>query len=116
MAIPFAGHSQITDTVCMPMADAKRVLTRLERLKVDSSELQVRRADIVDLQEIMRSQSVTINNLHVQIGTFQQKEQNYLAQILVLHKEVRRQKRGKVFAIIGGLLTSGGLTYLFITK
>jgi uncharacterized protein YigE (DUF2233 family) len=91
-------------------------MIRLERLKVDSIELQLRKADIVDLKNVSTSQTATINNLRVLVSAEQLKSGNLYAQISVLHKEVRRQKRNKVFAIIGGILTTSATTYLFISK
>jgi hypothetical protein len=116
MLTAFAGHSQATDTVCMPVKDAKRVLARLESLKVDSIELQFRRADIADLQTIISSQTGTVGNLRAQVSAEQLKSANLSMQITVLHKEVRRQKRNKVFAIIGGILTTSAMAFLFISK
>lgn len=112
MLTVFAGHSQTTDTVCMPVADAKRVLTRLESLKIDSIELQLRKADIVDLRALLTSQNGTISNLRARVSVEQLKSTTLYNQISALHKEVRRQKRNKVFAIIGGVLTSSAILYL----
>lgn len=96
----------------MPVRDAKRVLVRLESLKVDSIELQLRKADIVDLKGVVSSQTGTIANLRSLVGAEQLKSSNLYSQITVLHKEVRRQKKNKVFAIIGGILTSSAILYL----
>lgn len=91
-------------------------MTRLERLKVDSIELQLRKADIIDLTNIVNSHATTIGNLRALVQTEQMKSANLYAQVNVLHKEVRRQKRNKVFAIIGGLLTSSAMAYFYINK
>jgi hypothetical protein len=100
----------------MPRADALRKLAQIERLRVDSLELQLRRADIIDLKAVVSSQTGTIGNLRAEVQAGQMLSSNLYAQISVLHKEVRRQKRNKVFAIIGGILTSSAMAYLFISK
>jgi hypothetical protein len=100
----------------MPRVDALRKLAEIERLKVDSIELQFRKADIIDLRNVVTSQTATITNLRASVQTNQLLSNNLYTQINVLHKEVRRQKRNKVFAIIGGILTTSAMTYLFILK
>lgn len=96
----------------MPVKDAKRVLTRLENLKVDSIELQLRKADIIDLKNIVASQNSTISNLRAQVSAEEMKSSNLSMQINIITKEMRRQKKNKVFAIIGGLLTTGAAVFL----
>ena len=96
--------------------DAKRVLSRLERLKVDSVAGEQARGTISDLRSLQASQEITIGNLRSQVSTEQLRAYALSSEITGLKREVKRQKRNKVFAIIGGLLASGGLTYLFITK
>jgi hypothetical protein len=100
----------------MPRADALRKLAQIERLKVDSVELQLRRADIIDLKNLVTSQTGTIGNLRAEVQAGQMQATNLYAQISLLHKEVRRQKKNKVFAIIGGILTTSAMSYLFISK
>lgn len=105
-----------SQTINLPVNDVKRVMVRMERLKVDSIELQLRKADIVDLKTLTVSQTTTINNLRASVQAEQLLSSNLLSQISVLHKEVRRQKRNKVFAIIGGVLTTSAMSYLLISK
>jgi hypothetical protein len=102
----------ISQTIDLPVQDVKRVMIRLERLKVDSIELQLRKADISDLQALSLSQANTIANLRASVQAQQLQASNLSAQITLLHKEVRRQKKNKVFAIIGGILTSSAILYL----
>jgi predicted sulfurtransferase len=102
----------ISQTIELPVQDVKRVMIRLERLKVDSIELQLRKADISDLQALTLSQANTIVNLRTSVQAEQLKSSNLNTQISSLHKEIRRQKRNKVFAIIGGILTTSGILYL----
>jgi hypothetical protein len=105
-----------SQTISLPAQDVKRVMVRLERLKVDSIELQLRKGDISDLKSLTLSQTNTIANLRASVQAEQLLSSNLNAQIHVLHKEVRRQKRNKVFAIIGGILTTSAMSYLFISK
>jgi hypothetical protein len=105
-----------SQTINLPQSDVKRVMIRMERLKVDSIELQLRKADIVDLKALTTSQTNTIANLRASVQAEQLRSSNLLNQISVLHKEVRRQKRNKVFAIIGGVLTTSAMSYLLILK
>jgi hypothetical protein len=104
----------ISQTIELPVQDVKRVMVRLERLKVDSVELQLRKADISDLQALSLSQANTIANLRASVQAQQLQASNLSAQITFLRKEVRRQKKNKIFAIIGGILTSSAI--LYVTK
>lgn len=102
----------ISQTIELPVSDVKRVMARLESLKVDSIELQLRKADVIDLKNLVTSQTITVNNLRAQVSAEQIKTTALYNQIAALHKEVRRQKRNKVFAIIGGVLTTSAILYL----
>src|SRR5213595_273033 len=79
-------------TIDLPVNDVKRVMERMERLKVDSIELQLRKAELVDLNNINNSQLTTIGNLRTQITTYEAKELNYRNQISLLEKSLRKQK------------------------
>jgi hypothetical protein len=112
----FDCGGQVTDSVKLPISDVKRVMTRLERLTVDSIELQIRRADIVDLLAVNNSQLSTISNLRMQVTTFEAKEANYKGQISILEKDVKKWKRKTKFAAISGIALTGIVTGLFVFK
>lgn len=116
MLLTLIASAGISQTISLPVNDVKRVMTRLENLKVDSIELQLRKADVADLKNIVSAQQGTIVNLRASVSAEQLKSANLYSQIAILHKEVRRQKRNKVFAIIGGILTTSAMSYLFIIK
>lgn len=123
ITIPFVGRSQIKDTVCMPRADAIRKLTQIVRLQSDSMELKIRKAEIVDLKELNTSQAITIHGLtdqveiqRLQIQNFGMQTSIYADQVKALNKSLKVQKRKTALAMIAGILTSGGLAYLLITK
>lgn len=91
-------------------------MARMERLKVDSIELQLRKADIVDLTNVNNSQLTTIGNLRMQVTTFEAKEVNYKGQISILEKSLRKQKAKTKLTAIGGFILTGLVTSLFIFK
>lgn len=103
-------------TIELPVNDVKRVMARMERLKVDSIELQLRKADIVDLTNVNNSQLTTIGNLRMQVTTFEAKEVNYKGQISILEKSLRKQKAKTKLTAIGGIILTGLVTSLFIFK
>lgn len=88
----------------------------MERLKVDSIELQIRKAEIGDLTNINNSHLITIANLRTQITTYDAKELNYKNQITLLEKEVKKWKRKNKWTAVGGLVLSGVIAGLFIFK
>jgi uncharacterized protein YlxW (UPF0749 family) len=105
-----------TDTVCIPRADAIRVLTRLEYLKADSMEHEVTKSEVIDLKNIVTSQRSSITNLTNHVGTLDLRISTYQMQVNDLTRAIKKQKRKTMLATISGIIVSGGLAYLLIIK
>lgn len=103
-------------TIELPLSDVKRVMARVERLKVDSIELQLRKADIIDLTSVNNSQLTTISNLRGQVLTYEAKELNYKGQISILEKEVKKWRRKNKWTAFGGIALTAIVTGLFLFK
>lgn len=104
------------DTVCIPRVDAIRVLTRLEYLKADSMEHEVTKGEVIDLRNIVNSQRTSITNLTNHVQTLDLRISTYQMQVNDLTGAIKKQKRKTMLATISGIILSGGLAYLFITK
>lgn len=126
-AIASAGHSQKTDTVCMPKADAKAKLKQLEDCKVDQLELRQKREEnsqlltriagqsisIADLEKQVAVKSAELVNRDLQISNREQKLSEKEAELKEAKAETRKQKRGKVKAwIVTGVVTAGAVYLL----
>lgn len=115
LGIPFAGHSQ-SDTICLPIAQAKRMLVRVEQGKADSAELSLRKMEIIDLRAVVGSQQTTVKDLQSFIQTKDLQIGNYKMQADILSRALKKQKRKTIMVIIGGILITSSLSYLLITK
>lgn len=115
LGIPFAGHSQ-SDTICLPIAQAKKMLVRVEQGKADSAELSLRKMEIIDLRAVVGSQQTTVKDLQSFIQTKDLQIGNYKMQADILSRALKKQKRKTIMVIIGGILITSSLSYLLITK
>jgi flagellar biosynthesis chaperone FliJ len=91
-------------------------MARMESLKVDSIELTIRKAEIIDLKNINTSQVTTIANLRTEVLTCEARVSNYQSQVQVLEKDLKKQKRKTKIAAISGLVLTGLTAFLLITK
>lgn len=105
----YATHSQTTDTLCLPIPVAQKVLIDAKQKRVLDTLVTVLRSDI--------------NILQGKINLLEEKDRNHLAietayqgQVNVLTKEVRKWKRKTTLAAIGGIALTGITTFLFLTK
>lgn len=115
LGIPFAGHSQ-SDTICLPIQQAKKMLVRVEQGKADSAELSLRKLEIIDLRAVVGSQERTVKDLQSFIQTKDLQIGNYQTQVGVLNTALKKQKRKTVMVMIAGVLITSSLSYLLITK
>lgn len=112
MLIASAGHSQTKDTVCIPVADAKRKLIQIERLQADSAKLVLKQSEITDMQNLNNSFQTTIKNLNNTIAAQNSLVTSQQLQITAMQKAYKKQKRKTIFTAICGVAAAGGLIYL----
>jgi hypothetical protein len=127
--IAFVGHSQTTeDSTRIANKDLKRKLIQLEQCKVDQAELLQRRNEVLQLSQIVNSKDSVISGLHQSMSVYKELITNYTEQvdnikkqadleqagILLLKKQLKKQKAKTVLTGIAGIVTAGGLMYLFI--
>ena len=111
----YAGHSQ-SDTVCISVVQAKKMLVRVEQGKADSADLSLRKTEIIDLRALIGSQDRTISGLQALNQTKDLQIGNYQTQVGVLSTALKKQKRKTIMAMIAGVLITSSLSYLLITK
>ena len=84
--------------------------------KIQSKELSILRVSFIELNEVVELKNSQLK-LSQDLGKIKDVEIERLAsQKKQLQKEVKRQKRNKIFVLIGGSVTTGLMTYLWITK
>ena len=84
--------------------------------KIQSKELSILRVSFIELNEVVELKNSQLK-FSQDLGKIKDVEIERLAsQKKQLQKEVKRQKRNKIFVLIGGSVTTGLMTYLWITK
>ena len=126
----FAGNSQTTDTICLPIAQAKKVLADarqkpllLEQIKLLRQDVQtlsdriaVKQAEISNMEGQLVADQEIINQLKAEKQLYEEQKKIILDQVALFNKELRKEKRKRRWTAFGGLLSTGIMTYLFISK
>lgn len=116
----FAGQSQITDTICAPVAQMKKVYAAAAQKKVADSllvlaerQLSEYRNQISILDEKQADQKAfydgQITNLQNQIALYKDQINGY-------ERLLRKERRKRRLTTFGGILTTAAATFLFISK
>lgn len=120
------GHSQSKDTVCLPIADAKRKLVQIERLKLDSAHLVlqlqenaelVRRVaskdqSIQNLRALVATMDLQLSNVDMQLSNYRHQVEERDKGIKKLERDLRRQKTKTILTGIGGILAAAGVALI----
>lgn len=128
--LSFAGNSQRTDTICLPIEQAKKVLADAKQKLVLLERIQLLQADIATLNERISVKQAEINNLEGQAVAdqeiinqlksekvlYEEQKKILLEQAKSFEKLLRKEKRKRRWTAFGGLLSTGIMTYLLITK
>lgn len=128
--IAFAGRSQTSDTVCIPRKDAVKLLSKAEEGKLLSEKVTLlneqaflltqriteKEGIIAALEKIQADNDSLISNYKSEIGLMKDQRKIFETAIADAKKEVRRYKRKLFFRTAGGLMLTGAVTYLYVTK
>jgi peptidoglycan hydrolase CwlO-like protein len=122
----FAQNLGGSDTICLPKADALRVLeaglnSKVYKEKIDSltkyvdglkALIEVRSARIANLSNEIENYDKVLTNYKKEIKTLE--DQKGIAQGFInsLNKEVRKQKRKTTVVALLGVLASAGAFYI----
>lgn len=126
----FAGNSQTTDTICLPIVQAKKVLADarkkpllLEQIKLLRQDVQtitdrisVKEAEISNMEGQLVADQEIINQLKAEKQLYEEQKKIILDQVASFNKALRKEKRKRRWTAFGGLLSTGIMTYLFISK
>jgi CII-binding regulator of phage lambda lysogenization HflD len=115
--------SQITDTLCFPIAAVQKLLIDAKQKKYADSLVSVYRSDIsflnqkIQALETKDSTNKEINSTYQNmIGTMNQQRTILEGQITYLNKEVKKWKRKTRLAGIAGITLTAIVTGLFLFK
>ena len=129
-SISFAGSSQTTDTVCLPVADAKKVLADakqkpvlLERIALLTDDIRLLNARIAVKDSLINTyvakdgnNQAIIKALEDQKGIMEEQRKLFEDQVKGYEKLLRREKRKRFWTAVGGTMTTAAALYLFISK
>ena len=109
--------------ICFTSDQCKTILKEFNRAnyldtlnKIQSKELSILRVSFMELSSIVELKTTQLK-LSQDLSKIKDVEIERLAsQKKQLQKEVKRQKRNKIFVLIAGSVTTGLMTYLWITK
>lgn len=129
-AVSFTGNSQNTDTICLPIAQAKKVLADAKQKPVLLEKVQMLQADIKLMEERIALKESIINNMERDqmasqeiIDQLKEEKQLYeeqkkimLDQARSFEKQLKKEKRKRRWTAFAGIVSTGIVTYLFISK
>jgi hypothetical protein len=109
--------------ICFTSDQCKTILKEFNRAnyldtlnKIQSKELSILRVSFMELSSIVELKTNQLK-LSQDLSKIKDVEIERLAsQKKQLQKEVKRQKRNKIFVLIAGSVSTGLMTYLWITK
>lgn len=130
ITLHFAVQSQSSDTICIPKTDAIKLLSKAEEGKLLSEKVSLLNEQIFLLSQRIAEKQAIISGLEQTegyqdslIGSYKKEIELIRDQKKILEeavaatkKEVRRFKRKLFFRTAGGVMVTGALVYLYVTK
>lgn len=115
------GQAQIhTDTICIEVPKFKKIYAAALQKKVADSLLTISEKQIAQLENTIRllgekdaEQKAGYDN---QLDILHQEQNIYKDQIAGYERLLKKERRKRFFTSAGGILTTGILTYLLISK
>lgn len=114
------GLSQNIDTICAPVAQMKKVYAAAAQKKVADSLLSIAERQVSQLQntiKLLNEKDLELKLMYEgQIANLNQQIAIYKDQITGYEKLLRREKRKRFFTSAAGVLTTGIMAYIYLTK
>ena len=130
LKISFAGKSQVTDTICLPFEQVKKIyvdakqkpvlLEKIDLLTTDITLLNKRievRDSIINLMELSEigSQEI-IKILKEEKELMLEQRRVFEGQLISYEKLLKKERRKRKWTAAAGLMVTGIATYLYLTK
>jgi hypothetical protein len=116
----FAASSQTIDTTCTPTEKLRQVITDAKMKPVLEERITILNDRISNFQMVISNlnekDSITIAAYEKQIQFYMDEKKIYEDQLKGCEKLLRKEKRAKKAAIAGGVLATGIMAYLYLTK
>jgi hypothetical protein len=118
------------DTICLPITDAKKVLSDAKQKPILLERIALLNSDVVLLnQRIAVKDSIIaayqakdgnytaiIKALEDQKALMQEEKKLYQDQVATMEKMLRKERRKRFWTAAGGVISTGAMAYLFLTK
>ncbi|MGQ0739569.1 MAG: hypothetical protein ACT4OJ_10950 [Bacteroidota bacterium] len=126
----FAAHTQTIDTICLPVAQAKKVLADAgqkpvlqERIQLLTDDIRLLNQRIAVKDSLIAAYAAKDGNSEAIIRTMEeqkalliQERDLHKEQVVQMEKLIRKEKRKRFWTAAGGALSTAAGLYLFITK
>jgi hypothetical protein len=116
----FEGSCQPIDTICIPVAKAKKLLGDSKLYKYTDSLLRISEAQLTEVKYqkglIEEREVETIANYNRQIANLEKQVEIYKEQVRGFEQIVRRERRKRRLITGAGILTTGAALFLSLKK
>ena len=120
LLIAYGAHSQTTDTVCLPIADAKIVLEAAQKYKVAqkrmvelndiitdlNSRIDLNKKIIEEYKDKGDNYEAMIKELRGEIEVMQQQKEILSSQITLLEKKLKKANNKSKWVAAGGIIST----------
>lgn len=110
------AKSQTTDTICFPLEAIRGVLTAAKQKKVQDTLIELQRQDIADLNQQIHYLKAKDSTSREIMKSYQGIVTTMQDQRKLLEREVNKWKRKTRWTAISGVVLTGLVTFLLITK
>jgi len=115
------GQGQTTiDTICIEVSKFKKIYSAALQKKVADSLLSIAELQVTQLNNSIRllgERDIEVKaNYEKQISNLNQQIELYKDQIAGYERLLKKERRKRFFTSAGGILTTGIMAYLFLTK
>lgn len=128
--MPFAAQSQTSDTICIQVTEAKKLLTKAEEGKLLAEKvthldnhIALLNSRIIELEGMIKAYELTqgfndslISSYKQEIAIMKDQRKIFEIEIARLNKEIRRYKRKLFWRTAGGVTLAAAGVYLYLTK
>lgn len=116
----FAGLSQTSDTICLPVNQAKKIYAAAEQKKVADSLLSIANTQLLELKYqvslLTEKEQELRNYFNREISNLENQIQLYKEQVVGYEKLVKREKRRRFFTAAGGTVATAAALFLYFSK
>lgn len=116
----FAGLSQTTDTICIPLQQAKKVYAAAAQKRVADSLLTIANSQLYELKAqvllLAEKEQEQRNYFNREISNLENQIALYKDQVVGYEKLVKRERRKRFFTSVAGTLATGAVIFLSLKK